>query len=323
MGTHGTQFSVVIPAYNAAQWLGQTLESWARQTVRDFEVIVVDDGSDDATVAVAEAFHDRLNIQVIRERRSGAPARPCNVGIRAAQGEIIVHCDADDLATPDRLEWIRHAWEKAGRRDCLIISDFAEVDAQGGLLRKSVLADYSALQDANLEPLGNDVVLIQPDAAFTALLEGSFIRPCSAATPKRVLEKIGGFNEALRNGQDFELYVRITREYPLVWSQRVLASYRIAPGSISFRSAIQLAPGRLAIFYPLLDLPLTRAQTATVRRSIADNYESLGYEYGNRGDVRQSLYAYYRAFTQRPSLDQLRGIAVSVAKFLLRRQRRS
>lgn len=318
MGTHGIQFSVVIPAYNAGQWLGKTLESWVLQTLRDFEVIVVDDGSDDATVAVAEAFQNRLNIQVIRERHSGAPARPCNVGIRAAQGEIIVHCDSDDLATPDRLEWIRHAWDKAGRRDCLIISDFAEVDAQGSALRKSMLADYSALQDANLEPLGDDVVLLEPNAAFSALLEGSFIRPCSAATPKRVLEKLGGFDEALRNGQDFELYVRITREYPLVWSQRVLASYRIAPGSISFRSAIQLAPSRLAIFHRLLNLPLSPVQAASVRRSIACNYESLGDAYGSRGDVWQALYAYSRAFIHRPSVYQLLGMAVSVAKFVLK-----
>lgn len=195
MGTHGILFSVVIPAYNAAQWLRQTFESWVRQTVREFEVIVVDDGSDDATVAVAEAFQHRPNIQVIRERHSGTPARPCNVGIRAEQGEIIVHCDSDDLAISDRLEWIQNAWENAGRRDCLIISDFAEVDAHGSLLRNRVLADYSALQRANIEPLGDDVVLLQPDAAFTALLEGSFIRLCSAATPKGFLRKLGGQRE--------------------------------------------------------------------------------------------------------------------------------
>lgn len=320
MGTHGTLFSVVIPAYNAAQWLGQTLESWSRQTVRDFEVIVVDDGSEDATVSVAEAFQGRFNIQILRERHSGAPARPCNAGIRAAKGDLIVHCDADDLASPDRLEGIQHAWEIANRCECLIFSDFSEVDAQGNMLRRNVLADYSALQCAPVEPLSDGVVLLKPDAAFTALLEGSFIRPCAAATSKKILEKIGGFNEKLRNGQDYDLYVRITREYPLVWSPRVLASYRIAPGSISFRSAIQLAPSKLAIFHRLLDLPLTRTQTAAVKRSIALNYESLGYEHGNRGDVLQSLYAYYRAFMQRPSLHLFRGIAASVGKFLLGRR---
>ena len=119
--------SVVIPAYNAARWLGLTLESFTRQTTRDFEVIVVDDGSQDGTAEIAESFAGRLDITVIRGERSGAPARPSNTGTRAARGELIVPCDADDMATPDRIEWMQRAWEAVGRRDCLLFSDFAEV----------------------------------------------------------------------------------------------------------------------------------------------------------------------------------------------------
>lgn len=317
------QFSVVIPAYNAARWLGETLQSWACQTVREFEVIVVDDGSQDATIAVARAFQPQLNLRIIDEPHSGAPAHPCNVGILAAQGELIVQCDADDMAMPDRLEAIQYAWDAAGRRDCLIFSDFSHIDASGSGLRTGLLADYSALERVQLERLRDDVGLLSLDSGFSALLEGSFIRPCSAAFPKRVFAHVGGFNEALRNGQDFDLYVRIARKYPLVWLNRILGLYRIVPDSISARSAIELAPSRLMVFSRLLGLPLTPRQAGVVRRWLAANYETLGYEYGNRGEVRRSLEAYCQAFVHRPALGQFKGMAASVAKALTKSQPRS
>jgi glycosyltransferase involved in cell wall biosynthesis len=311
-------FSVVIPAYNAARWLEQTLASWACQTVRNFEVIVVDDGSEDDTVALARTFEERLPLRVISEPHSGAPAHPCNVGARAAQGDLIVQCDADDLAAPDRLAGIEYAWRKAGRADCLIISDFCEVDADNRVLRSHVLADYCALQRARAEPLADDVALLSPDAAFTALLEAAFIRPCSAAMSKTAFERAGGFNEALRNAQDYDLYARLLQKYPLVWVRRILGLYRIRADSISSRSAIDLAPSRLAVFRSLLNLPLTPTQYASVRRWLAANYETLGYAYGDCGELRQSLVAYCQAFRQRPALLHIRGMAASVAKRLIR-----
>jgi glycosyltransferase involved in cell wall biosynthesis len=311
-------FSVVIPAYNAARWLGQTLESWVRQTVSDFEVIVVDDGSEDETVAVAQTFESRLNLRVIRERRSGAPAYPCNVGCRAARGELIVPCDADDLAAPDRLEWTRLAWNMFGRRDCLIFSDFAVIDAQGNTLRDSGLAEFSVLGQATTEMLGNGIALLSAEAAFDALLVGAFIRPCAFAIPRRLIEKVGGYDESLRNGQDFDLSVRTAREYPFVWVQRILGLYRLVPGNIGSRSATELAPSRLAVLQRLLAMPLTRVQEHRVRDWIAGNYETLGYEYGNQGKLRQSLNAYWQAFLQRPAPGQVRGMAASFAKALIR-----
>lgn len=310
-------FSVVIPAYNAARWIGQTLESWARQTIREFEVIVVDDGSDDETVAVAKHFRSRIDLRVIRAPRSGAPARPCNIGIRAARGTVIVHCDADDLCVSDRLERIRDAWEIAGRAECLIFSDFAEIDTEGIALRERVLSDYSALERVSALPLSNDIALLSADGALSALIEGAFIRPCSAATTRKAIEAVGGFDERLRNGQDYDLYVRIARQYPFLWIKHCLGLYRIVPGSISSRSAIQLAPSKLAVLNGLLKLPLTASQASTVRRMIALNYESLGYEYGNVGQTMQSLSAYGKAFMKRPSPIHLRGMAASVTKRLL------
>lgn len=140
-------------------------------------------------------------------------------------------------------------------------------------------------------------------------------------SPVGSLTKIGGFSDALRNAQDNDLYLRISRQSPFVWSKRTLAMYRLTPNGISSRSAIQLVQSKLAILYGLPDLPLTFDQTSTVWRCIAANLAALGWACGHRGQVRQSLQAYRKAFVQRPSPAQLRGAAGSMAKALLMRQR--
>ena len=94
--------SIIIPAYNAESTLGETLDSVAGQTVRSgVEVIVVDDGSADATAAIAESH--RIAPRVIRVENGGAP-RAMNTGLKAAQGEYLCFLDADDLWAPEKLE---------------------------------------------------------------------------------------------------------------------------------------------------------------------------------------------------------------------------
>jgi len=311
-------FSVVIPAYNAGRWIGPTLESFAAQTVGSMEVIVVDDGSTDETVAVAQGFADRLDLKVVREPRSGAPAHPCNVGTRLARGELIVCCDADDLATPDRLQATRSAWDAVGRQDCLIFSDHSEIDEHDRQVTASKLSEHPTLHRAPFEALGQDLSLLSAETAFDALLAGCFIRPCAAAMPRKVLESVGGYDERLRNGQDYDLYLRVAWKYPLLWVRRTLGLYRRSPGNISSRPATQLAASRLAVLQRLLTLPLAPKQVRTVRDWIALNYQALGYEYSNGGQLGASLKAYYQAYRHRPGLGVLRGMAASAVKSAMR-----
>ena len=101
--------SVVIPMYNSAKFITQTLESLAYQTMRDFEVVVVDDCSTDNSVEVVENFANSvgggLNLHVIKlPKNTGAPGLPRNVGIQFARGKYIAFLDSDDLFTKTALE---------------------------------------------------------------------------------------------------------------------------------------------------------------------------------------------------------------------------
>jgi glycosyltransferase involved in cell wall biosynthesis len=311
--------SVVIPAYNAARWIGATLDSWVAQTDRDFEVILVDDGSTDNTAAIAESYQDRLDIRVMREPPRGAPAGPCNVGTRAARGELILPCDADDMATPERLARVRAAWHSVSRMDCLLFTDFAEVDSRGATVTESALAKYPSLAQVATSPLPDGVALMSSEAAFTALIStGCFIRPIATAIPRRVIEAVDGYDEQLRNGQDYDIFVRIAWEFPFVWMKEKLALYRLSQGNISSRPVASVVPSRLRVLERLLQLPLRRDQAVSVRHRMSENFEALAFDQGVRGHTGESLLAYLRAFRNWPQGRLLRGMASALVKGLAR-----
>jgi len=97
-------FSVVIPAYNAAFSIGETLETVLAQTWRSFEVLVVDDGSSDETPELVRAFEKRdSRVRLIASPRFGRPAGPRNIGMRQSVGDYIAFLDADDIWKPEKL----------------------------------------------------------------------------------------------------------------------------------------------------------------------------------------------------------------------------
>ena len=93
--------SVVIPTYNSSQFIVETLESVFAQTYKDYEIIVVDDGSTDNTKEVLQPYTSRIKY-IYKE--NGGPASARNVGIKSAQGEYIAFLDSDDRWLPEKLE---------------------------------------------------------------------------------------------------------------------------------------------------------------------------------------------------------------------------
>src|SRR6266481_5875279 len=94
--------SILIPAYNAETWIGDTIQSALAQTWPRKEIIVVDDGSKDATAAVARQFASRGVVVVSKENQGAAATR--NHAFQLSQGDYIQWLDADDLLAPDKIE---------------------------------------------------------------------------------------------------------------------------------------------------------------------------------------------------------------------------
>ena len=211
--------SIVIPAYNVAPYIGETLDSVFAQTFGDFEVIVINDGSpdsEDLERALAR-FIDRINY-IKQENRGASAAR--NAGLHAARGEFIAFLDADDLWLPnyldEQIKFIR------GRNCDLVCADaevFSDSSNDENTYMESLMADA---------PLTGDVTFLGLLSAEQSLITSGVVVRC-----ERVLE-VGLFDEALRNSQDFDLWLRLARHGTrMAYQRRTLLRYRSRDNSLS------------------------------------------------------------------------------------------
>jgi len=207
--------SVIIPAFNAAQWLGQTLDSVLVQTFPDFEVIVVDDGSDDDTPRVAAGYGAR--IRYLRQENRGEPSAR-NVGIRAARGAFIAFVDADDLWLPEKLELQMRLFA----RNCdlaWVYSDALAFDGKTGqdLFRIGQVTQFH--RGDILRPL----VLVD------------FIPSPTPVIHRDVFDTVGYFDESpdLQIGEDWNMWLRIAAKYQVEFVDRPLARHRLSATSMT------------------------------------------------------------------------------------------
>lgn len=195
--------SVVVAAYDAAGTIGDCVRSLTAMTYpRDrLEIVVVDNASRDATAAVAGAVGS--GVVVVREERRGAGAAR-NRGIAEARGEIVAFTDADCVADAD---WLREL--VTGLRD-------PAVGIAGGRIR--------ALRPCTrIAELGEDI----HDHAGAMRSAPPYAITMNWASPKRVLDEVGGFDESFVRGQDVELAFRITQAgYRLAYVDRAVVHHR-------------------------------------------------------------------------------------------------
>jgi glycosyltransferase involved in cell wall biosynthesis len=194
--------SVVIPVYNGAQWIGHALRSVFAQTYRDFEVIVVDDGSTDDLEGALREWSDRI---VFARQPNAGPAAARNRAIRLAKGDLIAFLDADDEWLPEKL--------------ALQVGYFDRYP-QTGLLHTATIGDDFE------EPAGT---FAPPVNVFCALFHTKFfIRTLTVMIPRAVLLETGGFDERREiYVEDWDLWLRIAARHPVGYLPRPLALHRL------------------------------------------------------------------------------------------------
>lgn len=132
-----TRVSIVMPAYNAETYIGESIESVLAQTYLDWELLVVDDCSTDSTVGIVEGYaRNDERIKLLRAEQNGGPARARNRAIDAASGRFISFLDADDLWHPKKLAR-QLAW-MAERKVALCYHDYRHLSADGSLVGRPV-----------------------------------------------------------------------------------------------------------------------------------------------------------------------------------------
>jgi glycosyltransferase involved in cell wall biosynthesis len=226
--------SVVIPAYNAAATLDETLRSVRSQTHRALEIIVVDDGSVDETRAIAERHADVDNrVQVIHQANAGVAAAR-NAGWRRARSDLIAFVDADDLWAPRKIERQVHALELGGERLGLVYCWFVRIDVE------------RAFSGRGEGPRWEGDVL---EHIFT----GNFIGNGSAVLVRRkALVDANGFEIGLRSAgaegcEDYLLYCRIAERYHYAVVPEHFVGYRQLPHNMSSNRPRMLRSYMLAV----------------------------------------------------------------------------
>lgn len=209
----GTRVSVVIPAYNAIRTISETLESVISQTHGNLEILVVDDGSTDGTMAIAEAFAARdQRVRPIRQANGGVAAAR-NAGIAASTGDFIAPLDADDLWHPTKIERQLQVFHRNDDRMGLVYTWFALIDHRSRVIQLRHRPDHEG-------------------EVLAALAFHNFIGNGSSAMIRReALAHTKGYDSTLRarGGQgceDWKLYFQIAERYHFGIVPEALTGYR-------------------------------------------------------------------------------------------------
>jgi glycosyltransferase involved in cell wall biosynthesis len=209
--------SVVIPCHNHGRFLREAVDSVQKQTLADFEIIVIDDGSVDETPTVVASLAD---VRPIRQAHQGLPAAR-NAGWRASRGHYLVFLDADDRLLPHALQ--------------------AGLDHMVAHPTAAFVSGHYVMIDGEGRPRPTQERPCVTSDHYGALLRSNYIGMHATVVYRRdALDRIGGFDPTLRACEDYDLYLRLARRAPTVCHPEIVAEYRWHGGNMSLDNALML-----------------------------------------------------------------------------------
>lgn len=282
--------SIVIPTYNDERFVGFALDSVFAQTYRNWEIIVVDDGSTDGSVHVARQYGDR--VKVFEQSNSGSAAAR-NRGIQESMAPYVAFLDADDFWLPHKLEaqmkylashpesdfifcaWREWHWPQVGDPNELVngnaasVTDIAEIDAnESGWLYPRLLLDC-------------------------------FIQTSTVLVRKSFLERVGVFDTSLKRGQDYDLWLRCSRATPIAKISHIGSLYRLRNDSITKRIHSVNYGGmileRAVSRWGMQDSRACLVSTSGVRKHIGTVWRNFAIEQAKARYYRTAVLAVLRA----------------------------
>jgi glycosyltransferase involved in cell wall biosynthesis len=278
----GNLVSILIPAYNSARWLGETVTSAIEQTWPNKEIIIVDDGSKDDTLALARTF-ERGNVKVVAQKNTGAPGAR-NKALSFAQGDYIQWLDADDVLHPDKISrQMRHAYDGSQARTLFTASwgKFFFRTAKADFRRDTLWRDLDALEW--ILTRFNDNVWMNPAVWLVSRRLTELAGPWDARLAKsgdddgEYICRVAAASDGVKFVEDAQCYYRIGTVGSLNWNmetneqalESLLLSLRLAT-----RTLIALE-----------DSPRTRSAALQHLRTFSSYFYASGGEFMQRLDA--------------------------------------
>jgi hypothetical protein len=211
--------SVAMSVFNGERFLREAVESILNQTFRDFEFIIINDGSTDGTAAMLDSYAGSdSRVRVYHQENKGL-IESLNRGCGLAQGKYIARMDADDIAVKDRLQWQIEFMER-----------HTEIGVVGGaveIIDSAGRAFYSSRHPVTDEQIKSTVLQHCPFTHAAVMIR------------KEALLSVGGYRGLFVDAEDYDLWLRIAERWGLANLEAVVVKYRIHPGQVSYQKLRQ------------------------------------------------------------------------------------
>ena len=271
--------SVVIASYNMGHYLPRAVQSVLSQSYANVEVQIVDDGSTDDTPAMVRQFEGDVRVRVERQPNCGQ-ARARNRGIELSGGRFVAFLDADD-------EWLPHKLSRQmplfdGRPELgVVYSDFERMDADG-------------------RPLPKEPTAMHRGRVSEQLLIENFVSFQTAVVRRECFERHGAFDESVRMGDDYELWLRLSAHYEFDFVAEPTVRYRIWSGQMSKNYRKRYESG-ISTMERFLERNPGLVRPAAIRTAWAHTYTGRGdCTLWHERQWRAALRDYLRALYFRP-----------------------
>jgi glycosyltransferase involved in cell wall biosynthesis len=200
--------------HNDRRFVGRAVASVLAQTFRDFELLVLNDASTDGSIEVVEGFRD-TRLRIVRNASNIGLAKTLNVGLAAAEGELVARMDADDISEPTRFE-----------------RQIAFLDANPSV---ALVGTWARWIDEDDRPFTAIQFPTDPADIERRLMEENCIFHPSVMFRRRPIQQLGGYSVAAPLSQDYDLWLRLSEHHALANLPEHLVRYRVHRGQVSFR----------------------------------------------------------------------------------------
>jgi glycosyltransferase involved in cell wall biosynthesis len=246
--------SVIIPSYNMAHFLPQAVQSALAQTYSNVEVQIIDDGSTDNTPEVVRQWEGNARVRVHRQANGGL-SHARNQAIALTRGAFVALLDADDIWVPQKLAL-----------QMVLFRDRPEVGV--------VYSGYQRI-DGEGQPLPTEPTRMHRGQVSGALLIENFVPASSAVVRRECFERHGGFDVALRTGEDYDMWLRLSAHYEFDFVAERTMRYRIWGGQMSKDYKARYETG-IRTMQRFLDKNPDTVDRAVVRSAWAHTYTGRG-----------------------------------------------
>ncbi len=284
--------SIIIPAYNAEDYLAETLDSLISQSFDDLEIIVVDDGSTDGTKDVVE--HYSSSVKYVWQENSGGCSSPRNTGFEHSSGALVGFLDADDIAPPDRTQKFVDFFNRHKEVD-VVFGDYRNFNSSG----YDEESHFQRCAQLYCRLNGNRELVLADGARL--MIEEGFVISGAFMVRRNRLEEVGLFDESLKAAEDFHLGVRMSKGANIGILNAVVMLRRLHDSNMT-SDIPRMSEYTIQCLKSFLKMFADEITRRSIRLNISKQYEIWSRYFSNKGEVFNTVKTGLSSWISSPSI---------------------